>query len=75
MRYLIVIEKAAHNYAAYSPDVPGCVATGKTAAEAEEKMKSALVMHLRGMLEDGRPLPEPTATADYADIRIEGLSA
>lgn len=75
MRYLIVIEKAAHNYAAYSPDVPGCVATGQTAAEAEEKMKSALRMHLRGLLEDGLPLPEPTTTADYADIQIDSISA
>lgn len=75
MRYLIVIEKAAHNYAAYSPDVPGCVATGKTAAEAEEKMKSALVMHLRGLLEDGLPLPEPTTTDAYVEIEVKSFSA
>jgi len=75
MRYLIVIEKAEHNYAAYSPDVPGCVATGKTARDAEEKMKSALAMHLRGLLEDGIALPAATSTADYVEIPADSVSA
>lgn len=69
MRYLIVIEKAAHNYAAYSPDVPGCAATGKTLGEAEAKMRSALAMHLRGLQEDGLPLPPtPATTAEYVEV-------
>jgi len=68
MRYLIVIEKAAHNYAAYSPDVPGCVATGKTPEEAEVRMKTALAMHLRGLQEDGLPVPAPTTTAEYVEV-------
>ena len=49
----IVIEKAGRNYSAYAPEVPGCVATGLTAKEAEIRMREALVLHLKGMAEDG----------------------
>ena len=49
----IVIEKAGHNYSAHAPEVPGCIATGTTAKEAENNMRSALELHLRGMAEDG----------------------
>jgi predicted RNase H-like HicB family nuclease len=49
----IVIERAGRNYSAYAPEVPGCIATGTTAKEAEDNMRSALELHLRGMAEDG----------------------
>lgn len=49
----IVLERAAGNYSAYAPEVPGCVATGSTEKEAEANMRLALEMHLRGMREDG----------------------
>ncbi len=49
----IVIEKAGRNYSAYAPEVPGCIATGATAKEAEDNMRSALELHARGMAEDG----------------------
>ncbi|WP_366943749.1 type II toxin-antitoxin system HicB family antitoxin [Methanofollis sp.] len=48
-RYLIVIEKTEGNYSAYSPDLPGCVATGKTREEAEEKMQVVIETHVRGL--------------------------
>lgn len=63
--YLVIIEKADGNYSAYLPDVPGCVATGKTREEAKKAIGIALVMHLNGLLEDGLPIPEPAAEADY----------
>ena len=49
----IVIERAGRNYSAYAPEVAGCIATGVTAKEAEENMRSALELHLKGMAEDG----------------------
>ncbi|SHI31566.1 type II toxin-antitoxin system HicB family antitoxin [Desulfofundulus thermosubterraneus] len=64
-RYLVVIEKANGNYSAYIPDVPGCVATGKTAEEAKVNIAEALKMHLEGLAEDGLPVPEPKAETDY----------
>ena len=54
-KFLIVIEKAGKNYSAYSPDLPGCVATGKTREETEERMHEAIEMHIRGLIEDGMP--------------------
>jgi predicted RNase H-like HicB family nuclease len=39
MEYLIVIEKAGKNYSAYIPDVPGCVATGKTRKKRKNRLK------------------------------------
>jgi predicted RNase H-like HicB family nuclease len=49
----IVIERAGRNYSAYAPEVPGCIATGATAKEAEDNMRGALELHLKGMAEDG----------------------
>jgi predicted RNase H-like HicB family nuclease len=67
-RFLIVIEKANKNYSAYSPDLPGCVATGKTRDEAARNMHEAVEMHVQGMLEDKLPIPENTALAEYIAV-------
>ncbi|MBI3344833.1 MAG: type II toxin-antitoxin system HicB family antitoxin [Gammaproteobacteria bacterium] len=67
MRYAIVIEKAENNYAAYVPDLPGCVATGKTMEEVEDQIREAIDLHLRGMREDGLAIPEPTSRVEYVD--------
>lgn len=64
-RFLVVIEKAGENYSAYCPDLPGCVATGDTPEEAETSMHEALQLHVEGMLEDGEPIPESVAVAEY----------
>ena len=57
-RFLIVIEKADGNYSAYSPDLPGCVATGKTHDQAARNMHEAIDLHVRGLLEDKLPVPQ-----------------
>lgn len=67
MRYAIVIEKAENNYAAYVPDLPGCVATGATVEETETQIREAIDLHLRGMREDGLPIPEPSSSVDYVE--------
>lgn len=61
MRYLVVAEKSPRNYSAYSPDVPGCIATGRTLDETIENMRDALEGHLEVMADHGDPTPEPTA--------------
>lgn len=68
-RFLIVIEKAKNNYCAYSPDLPGCVATGKTRLEVEKNMYEAMEMHIRGYIEDHSRIPKPNSTAEYLVIR------
>jgi predicted RNase H-like HicB family nuclease len=68
MRYAIVIEKGESNFAAYVPDLPGCIATGQTIEETEQQIREAIDLHLRGMREDGLPIPEPSSSVDYVDI-------
>ena len=68
-RFLIVIERADGNYSAYSPDLPGCVATGKDREEVEQNMFEAIEMHIQGLREDNLPVPEPQATAEYVIIK------
>jgi len=67
-RFLIVIEKANGNYSAYSPDLPGCVATGTTRREAEKNMHEAIEMHIRGLKEDKLPIPKSYSSAEYIAI-------
>lgn len=67
MRYAIVIEKAENNYSAYVPDLPGCVATGRTIEETRRQINEAVEFHLRGMREDGLAIPEPTSQVDYVE--------
>ena len=66
-KYLIVIEKTQNNLSAFSPDLPGCVATGSTQTEVEDRMRDAIRMHLDGMREDGIPIPEPSSVAEYIE--------
>ncbi len=67
-RYLVVIENAGQNYSAYSPDLPGCVATGSTPEETKKSMAEAIEFHLEGMVADGLPIPEPSSVADYVEV-------
>jgi predicted RNase H-like HicB family nuclease len=57
------------NYSAYSPDLPGCVATGETAVEAGRNMREAIELHIQGLVEDHSPIPEPQACVEYATVR------
>jgi predicted RNase H-like HicB family nuclease len=68
-RFLIVIEKANKNYSAYSPDLPGCVATGKTREEVEENIYEAIEMHVQGLIEDNLPVPESQAFSEYIVLK------
>lgn len=68
MRYAIVIEKFEANYAAYVPDLPGCVTTGTTVAEVEQGIREAIELHLAGLREDGQPIPQPSSAVEDVDI-------
>jgi len=68
-RFLIVIEKANGNYSSYSPDLPGCVATGTTREEAEQNMYEAIELHIQGLKEDGLSIPQSNSFAEYIAVR------
>ncbi len=67
-KYLVVFEKANGNYSAYSPDLPGCVATGKTLKETETNIKAAIGFHIKGLEEDGLPVPESSSYTEYIEV-------
>ncbi len=68
MKYLIVIEPTGTGFSASSPDLDGCVATGKTREEVEREMTEAIEFHIEGMKEDGYEIPTPRAYSTYVDI-------
>jgi predicted RNase H-like HicB family nuclease len=68
-RFLVIVEKAGKNYSAYSPDLPGCVATGKTRDETERRMHEAIELHVKGLLEDGLSIPRPHASAAFVAVQ------
>lgn len=59
-RYLIIVEKTKTGYSAYSPDLPGCISTGKTIDETEKNMQEAIEFHIEGLIEEGYEIPKPT---------------
>jgi predicted RNase H-like HicB family nuclease len=69
-KYLVVIEKTATGYSAYSPDLQGCVATGKTRDEVEREMQEAIQFHLEGMSRNGDPIPEPRTYSRYVEVPV-----
>jgi predicted RNase H-like HicB family nuclease len=67
-RYLIIIEDTATGYSAYSPDLPGCVATGATRKEVELEMRDAIAFHIDGLRLSGYAVPEPRSHASYCEV-------
>ena len=67
-RFLVVIEKANENYSAYAPDLPGCMATGKTREEVQQNIHDAINLHIRGLREDHLSIPEPQSVAEYVAV-------
>jgi predicted RNase H-like HicB family nuclease len=63
--FVIVIERGENNHAAFSPDVLGCVATGRGVEQTLAEMRSALLAHFEEMRDMGEPLPLPRGLADH----------
>jgi predicted RNase H-like HicB family nuclease len=68
MKYLVLIEETPTGYSAFSPDVPGCVATGATQAEVRSRMREALEFHIEGLRADGEPVPIATTSSCYVEV-------
>ena len=73
-KFLVVIEKGSNNYSAYSPDLPGCVATGKTFEKTVMEIRSAIEFHLEGMIENGDDLPLARSLSSYL-LETDEISA
>lgn len=68
MEYLVVIEPTGTGFSAYSPDLPGCVATGATLQEVEREMQEAMEFHVEGLKLEGMDVPEPSTRSAYIAI-------
>ena len=68
VKYTVVIERAPNNYAAYVPDLPGCVATGGSREELLEEIREAIEFHIESLREHGEPVPEPQSTAAVVEV-------
>ena len=73
-RYLIIIEETETEYSAYSPDLPGCVATCAARDSVEREMHHAIEFHLDGLRRAGEPIPSPRSEASYCEGGSDGLS-
>lgn len=68
MKFLIVIEKAKTGYSAYSPDFPGCVATGRTRPQVERGMRAAIEFHVEGLRAEHMDVPKPQSYSSYVEV-------
>ncbi len=66
--FTIVIEDAGANFAAYAPDVPGCIATGATVEEVTVTLRAAIAEHLEILREMGEEIPIPHSRAGVIQI-------
>ena len=71
-RYAVVFEKAESNWAAYVPDLPGCITTGSTLEETKRNIREAVELHLEAMQEIGESIPRPTTDVDF--VELEGVA-
>jgi predicted RNase H-like HicB family nuclease len=69
MRYAVIVEEGESSFGAYVPDLPGCVAVGETKEEALNLIQEAIEFHIEGLREDGQPIPEPSSSIEYIEVR------
>ncbi len=67
MKYAVVFERSPRNYAAYVPDLPGCVATGRSRPQVERQIREAIRLHVKGLREARLPVPEPSSWAEMVE--------
>ena len=67
-KYLVIVESTGTGYSAYSPDLPGCVATGRTRTEVEKEMQGAIEFRLEGLREEGCEVPEPRSYSTFCEV-------
>jgi predicted RNase H-like HicB family nuclease len=66
---MVVVEEGPSSYGAHVPDLPGCVAAGKTREEVLQLIKEAILFHIEGLREKGEPVPAPSSVSEFVDVR------
>ncbi len=70
MKYMVVVEKSPSGYGAYVPDLPGCVAAGKTQEEVLRLIKEAIELHIESLEENGEPVPQPSSVSEFIEVTL-----
>lgn len=69
MKYAVIIEEGENSFGAYVPDLPGCAAVAETKEELLQLIQEAIDFHIEGLREDGQPVPEPSSSVEYVEVR------
>ena len=69
MKYAVIVEEGENSFGAHVPDLPGCVAVAETREELLELIQEAIEFHLEGLREDNQPIPAPSSSIEYVEIR------
>jgi predicted RNase H-like HicB family nuclease len=69
-KYLIIIEKTGTGYSAWVPDLPGCIATGRTKEMVEKYIFEAIRFHLEGLKESNLPIPANNTQAENIFVNV-----
>lgn len=69
MRYVVIVEEGETSFGAHVPDLPGCVAVADTKVEVLKLIQEAIQFHIDGLREDGEPVPEPSSSVEYVEVR------
>jgi predicted RNase H-like HicB family nuclease len=69
MKYAVIVEEGENSFGAYVPDLPGCVAVADSKEELLELIQEAIEFHIEGLREDGQPIPEPSSSIEYIEVR------
>lgn len=70
LEYLVIYEGGGKSFGAYVPDLPGCVATGRSLQQVKKRIREAIELHVEGMKEDGLPIPKPTSRAELVPAKV-----
>ncbi len=69
MRYVVILEEGESSFGAYVPDLPGCVAVSETREEVLQLIQEAIEFHIEGLREEGQPIPDPSSSVEYIEVR------
>ena len=69
MKYAVVVEEGKTSFGAHVPDLPGCVAVAETREEVLKLIQEAIEFHLEGLREDGQPIPPPSSSVEFVEVR------
>lgn len=69
MRYAVIVEEGENSFGAHVPDLPGCVAIADTKKELLKLIQEAIEFHLEGLRENGQPIPPPSSSVEYVEVR------